>query len=181
MIITKMILKNKKGADKILSVYWFAILILVAGGIFAMVFNFYNSPYDVRALEANIMINQISDCLSSGGILNKNVVSESNFNEDFKNNFMNECNLNFNTEKGTDDGGQYYVEINFYDFNTENSLFNISEGAAELKADCEVKEVKESKRLSECVQRSFYSVDENNNQYLIQILSSIRKIEKNVN
>ena len=31
---------NKKGTDKILSIYWFVVLTLVAGGIFAMVYVF---------------------------------------------------------------------------------------------------------------------------------------------
>jgi len=59
--------KNKRGAEKVLSVYWFVILLLVAGGVFAMVYNFYHHPYDVREIEANLMINTVADCVSTGG------------------------------------------------------------------------------------------------------------------
>ena len=58
---------NKIGADKILSVYWFAILFIVASGIFAMVYIFYGSPYDVRDIESNALKMQIANCLSQGG------------------------------------------------------------------------------------------------------------------
>src|SRR3989344_5603718 len=52
--------KNRIGAEKIISVYWFVILIIIAGAVVAMVSLFYGSPYDVRVTEANIMINQVS-------------------------------------------------------------------------------------------------------------------------
>ncbi len=63
-----MILKNKKGAEKILAVYWFAILILVSAGVFSMVFSF-QAPYDVRELEASVLTGQVADCVSEQGIL----------------------------------------------------------------------------------------------------------------
>ena len=50
---------NKKGTDKIISVYWFTILFIVAGAIVYMAAAFYGEPYDVREIEANILINQI--------------------------------------------------------------------------------------------------------------------------
>ena len=65
---------NRRGGDKILSIYWFAILILVAGGIFGMVYTFYNHPYDVGEIEANLLVNHVSDCLSRGGKLNSLVL-----------------------------------------------------------------------------------------------------------
>ena len=55
--------------EKIISVYWFAILIIVAAAVSAMVINFYNSPYDVRELEANLMIDNVANCLSESGVL----------------------------------------------------------------------------------------------------------------
>ena len=62
--------KNKKGTDKILSVYWFAILFIVASGIFGMVYVFYNSPFDVREIEGRLMINRVSECISKQGLIN---------------------------------------------------------------------------------------------------------------
>ena len=41
---------NRRG-EKYLSVYWFVILAIVAGGIIAMVFVFYGKPYDIREIE----------------------------------------------------------------------------------------------------------------------------------
>jgi len=84
---------NKKG-DKILSVYWFAILVIVAVGIIAMVVVFYGKPYEVRQDESGILIMKISDCLSDGKYLNKNINNE---------NILSECHLVLNDE--------YYLEV----------------------------------------------------------------------
>jgi len=171
---------DKHGTDKILSVYWFVILIIVAGGIFAMVYTFYHRPYDIRELEAGIMINQIADCLSEQGKLNSGLITGGKFNEDFKNNFLEKCHLNFNVENDWDKP-QYYAEINFYDVgDVGNSIFNISEGDKDLISNCEIQKDKKYERLAKCVERRFYSLDEEDNQYLIKILSVVRKTEKNV-
>ena len=67
---------NRRG-EKYLSVYWFVILAIVAGGIIAMVFVFYGKPYDIREIEANVMTNKIADCLSDDvGGLRSDVVNE---------------------------------------------------------------------------------------------------------
>jgi hypothetical protein len=172
---------NKIGADKMISVYWFAILLLVAGGIFAMVYAFYQHPYDVRELEADIMINKIADCLSNKGELNSELVKQGEFNENFKTDFLSICNLNFNVEDEYSwEDDQYYVEINFYIVgDTENSVFEISKGNNKWISSCETQKEKEYNLLAKCVEKRFYSLDENENQYLIKILSVVRKTEKN--
>jgi len=170
---------NKKG-DKVLAVYWFAVLILVAGGIFAMVYTFYHHPYDIREIEAEIMINNVADCLSKQGKLNAGLFNESLFDTGFKNNFLVNCHLNFGVEETWEDIPQYYTEINFYDANDLNtSVFEILEGNKNLISSCEIQEEKEYKKEARCVEKSFFSLHEEN-LYLIKILSIVRKTEKNV-
>ncbi len=173
---------NKKGAEQILAVYWFLILILIAGGIFAMVYVFYHGSYDVRDVEANIMINKLADCLSEGGYLREEFFNITN--ETFllnKNNFLEMCRLNFNVEEKWEDEEQYYVEINIYNFGEINKpIFEISEGNKNWEGFCELQDDKEYEKLVKCVRKRFYSLDEEKNQYLIEVLSIIRKTEKNV-
>ena len=167
--------KNYKGAEKILSVYWFIILIIVSGGIFAMVYTFYHHPYDIREIESDIMVNKVSDCLAKDGKLKEN------FNENLKDNFLEKCSLNFYVEEIWNKEEQYYLQVNFYKFNElESSLLEISNGNKNLISGCKEQNDKEYKRLAKCVERSFYSLDENNDLFLIKILSIVRKTEKNV-
>ena len=52
---------NKKGGDKIISVYWFAIIFIVATGIVYMVLSFYGKPYDIREIEVDLLTDKIED------------------------------------------------------------------------------------------------------------------------
>ena len=167
-----MILKNKK-ADKIISVYWFAILFIVAAAIAYMVISFYGEPYDIRETEAHTLTNKVAGCLSEAGYLKEGVLSE-----DFRENFMEKCKLNFEVEDvyGWREWGQYYVEINFYDFSTNQSISSIKKGNEALKIDCD----KEGKTFPVCLERSFYTLDKEKNQYQINVLSIVRKTDKNV-
>ncbi len=168
---------NKRG-DKLLSIYWFAILVLIAGGIFLMVYNFYNHPYDVREIEAEVLINSVADCLSSEGKINSELIYEGNFSEEFEENFLEKCHLAFESEVW--ELPQYYTEINFYNSSDlDSSVFNITKGNKNLVSGCVIQEEKEYEREVKCVEEEFFSFDENNNLYLIKILSIVRKTEKN--
>jgi len=172
------LITEKKGAEKIISVYWFAILILVAGTIVYMASVFYGSSYDVREIEANILINKVADCLSENGKLNENLFDEQEFNEEFG--ILEECHFNFNAD---DNEVQYYVEIKVYDFeNSEKSLdLEIIEGNINLKNFLEDFPGSNSIVSSS---KSFYILDDKNEEIskelIVEILSIIRKTEKNV-
>lgn len=182
---------NIKGGSKILTMYWFIIILLVAGGIFAMVYSFYNYPYDVRELEGEVMINSVADCLSTGGEIDEALFEEGEFSESFKSNFLEECHLNLEVEevfqKNFDEkeeiwqgNPQYYLKINFYNStNLEESLFDISEGDRNLIADCNIQEEKEYLRTARCVEKGFFSFN-GEDLYLIKILVAVKKTEKNV-
>ncbi|MFC1710553.1 hypothetical protein ACFLZJ_00105 [Nanoarchaeota archaeon] len=173
---------NKKGADKILSIYWFAILVIIAVGVFVMVSNFYNHPYDVREIEANLLKNRMADCLSSNGQFKSNILdSEGNFllnNE----NLLETCHLNFKAEDdfNWDETPQYYIETKIFHISDLNiPVLEVSGGNMNWKADCEIQKEGEYERLAKCAQGGFYSLG-NNGQYLIKILSVVGKVEKNV-
>ena len=167
---------NKRGTDKLISVYWFAILFIVASAIVYMTISFYGKPYDVRELEANTLTNHIADCLSKAGYLKENILG----NEDFKNNFLENCNLNFDVEDTYDwnEQGQYYVGVEFSQ--EENLVFEISEGNKNLISSCGVESEVEKEKLAKCVEKKFYSLDSVGDVYSVKILSIVRKIEKNV-
>ena len=165
-------IKNKKG-DKIISVYWFVILFIVTGAIVYMVISFYGEPYDIREAEAYALTNKVARCLSNAGYLEQEALSPN-----FKENFIEECSFNFETEDiyGWREQGQYYVEIDFYDFSKQTEKIHaIKTGNEALKTDCG-----KGKTFPVCLKRSFYVLDREKNQYQIDILSIVRKTEKNV-
>lgn len=173
--------KSNKGADRVVSVYWFVILMIIAGTAVAMVDLFYNSPYDVRTIEADLMANKISECMSENGRANANLIFEGKINENFS--LIRECSFNFEVESGLDnEHGNYYLEADFFDFDSGENLFLVSEGNPAFKEDCRVAEDSEKYgKLARCVERTLYLSDSLDGRfYEIKILSVVRKTSKNV-
>ena len=164
--------------EKFISIYWFLILILTAGGISAMVFAFYSHPYDVREAEAFILGEKVADCISNNGRINEWI-------EINKDDFLKKCHLNFNTE--FKEQGQYYVKAEIFEINslndlnldTDNLKVFFESGNPAIITHCKPQEEKEIEKLSKCSENVFYSLDSENNQYLIKILSIVKKTEKN--
>ena len=154
-------------------------MILVAGGIFAMVTIFYGSPYDIRAIETELLTNKVADCLSYGGVLNNQLFNNADVSKGFKENFLEICKINFNVEEKFENEPQYYIEINMFDVDDLNTpLANLMEGNKNLVANCNVQENKEFEKLAKCNNQRLYSTL-NNKQYLIDILSIVKKTDKN--
>lgn len=165
----RMKIKNKKGAEKIMSVYWFAILMIVAGAIVYMVSIFYGSPYDVREIEANILINKVAGCLSENGKLKYELT------EELRNSFLEKCHLNFDT---LDKEEQYYLEVEFRNFSDDTLLdFVITEGNVNIKTIFEVTPSSNSIFKSE---KSFYVLNNENKELIVKILAIISKTKENV-
>jgi hypothetical protein len=171
--------KDKQGAEKYLSPFLFVILTIVAGGIFAMVYVFYSAPYDIRNVEANVLLNNVADCVSYVGRIDTNLISNgTNAFQKTGADFLKDCHLNFDTIEWTEE--QYYTEINFYKIdNLDTSVLDIKAGNNNWLADCKIQENKIQASLPQCTEKSFYSLDDKNNQYIIKILTAVRKTEKN--
>lgn len=177
--------KNKKGTDKMLSMYWFAIILIVSFGVFAMVYVFYSAPYEIRGMETEILSNKIADCFSRQGRINPEIFSGEN-GEEFNSGFdlLEECNLNLNVEEDYDwkQEEQYFIEASFYNVgDLSNPGIVLSEGNLNWKPGCFIKDKKEKdfERFVKCREERVYAVDQNSNQYLIKILVGVAKIEKN--
>jgi len=169
--------KNKRG-DKLISVYWFIILTIIAGGIVLMANAFYSTPYDVRNAEAKILSEKVADCIYFGGIMNKDLIASTGaFKKEFDDNFLNRCQLNFDFKE--DFGGvEYYVGVDFFISEVaEESIFSITAGNKNWISDCEVKV---GKKLVECYDNEFWSNSPDGKSYLVKIKSIIKKTKENV-
>jgi len=160
--------------------YLIAIVIIVALGIFAMVYVFYSAPYDVRDVESEILSSKIVDCLSRNGNINPYFLSGDGIN------ILDNCSLTFKVENdfGWERSEQYFFEVEIIELIIQDSSTNIlfSGGNTNWKEDCfiEDKKGKEYKRLVKCNEKRVYALDGLSNQYLIKVLSGVGKNEKNV-
>jgi len=132
------LIRNKKG-DKIISVYWFVILFLVAAAVVYMTVIFYGTPKDIRNAESEVLANKIAECLSEGGYLKEGILEDSSF----KDNLLSKCNINFNVEDFSNwkEKTQYYLEIAINKFdsalpkNLGENIFSFNTGDINLKTD----------------------------------------------
>jgi hypothetical protein len=167
--------RNKRGIEKVMSIFWFAVLIIISFGIFVMIYNFYNYPYDIREVEVDLLSNAVLNCLSSSGKLNSYV-----FEEDFSNNFLERCDLTFEVEneQGWGKNSEYYVEVEISD--EKRILLEIEKGNSNLISSCLDESLKIKKdKLAVCLERKFISLNGEEINF-IKILSILRKTEKNV-
>jgi len=172
---------NKRGGDKVISVYWFAILILVAGGVFIMVSIFYGHPYDVRQVESELLTNKVVDCLSYGGVLNEALFKDNKVSMGFKESFLEICDITFDVEESFEDEPQYYLRVDFYKAENINDFFvpSFVAGNLNLVPGCEVQEDEGFEKMVKCNKERIYSTLDGE-QYLIEVLSIVKKTEKNV-
>ena len=171
-------LKNKKG-DKLLSVYWFAILVIVAVGVVLMANTFYGASYDVRKAESEILAQKVADCIYSGGAFNSQLFNlKGDFREDFKETFLDKCSLNFTIEENFQ-RPPYYVQVDFFrGTDTEKKSFSITEGNKNWVPDCNSK-VAEKSKLATCTSQEFYAKRGSSSVYRIKILSIVGKVDQN--
>lgn len=165
--------------DKIISVYWFAVLLIVAGAVVYMVSSFYGNPYDIRDYETQTLISHVAECVIPNNYLDKKFVSEYE-----SENFLSDCRINFATESdfGWDATGQYFFNLKIQDFNSGESFFDNSFGNLNINDLCTLQKNEiTGEKLPFCLERKFYSVDSDGTQYLVIINAAIDKNEKNVN
>ncbi len=178
------LIESKSGADKLLSLYWFVVIVIISGGVIAMAYNFYGAPYDVRGVESAILSNKVADCISSKGELNGFLYNESGLKKDSGGNFLQNCGINFNVENENNWAGepQYFIDINFYNVNdTTNSVFEIKKGNLNIVSECYIKTAsgKDYQKLVKCDEERVYALDNSGKQYLVKIISGVKKTEKN--
>ncbi len=177
----KFLMKRNSRGEKLISVYWFAILVIVATGIVLMVNIFYGGPYDVRKIESGILAEKVADCIYFGGKVNPLLMTpQGNFREDFRDNLLGRCSLNFTIEEDFK-RPPYYVEVEFFsEGNLKKPSFLVSAGNKNWKPDCNMS-VSGNKKLAKCSEKEFFMRTQTDSYYLVKITSIVGKVEENVN
>jgi hypothetical protein len=76
-----MIKLNKKGGEKIFSIWWFLCLIFIGVAVFIVLNNYFGVVVDVRAIEVNQMYEKIMDCSVKNGFISEVWKEETDFFE----------------------------------------------------------------------------------------------------
>ncbi len=177
---------SRRGTEKIQTAYWFTIIVLVAGSIVFLVGTYGARPFDVRALEADILGQKFADCFVQGGVLSNTLISSSepfSLSSDFLNDPLAFCKITYQVENQFDwkEQSEFASRITFFlfDSNSENgrglTLATSERGSAHLFNDCGI-----SKKSAVCSSREFFTLDSSGKSYVILVDTAVRKVEKNV-
>ena len=79
-MIFKKMLKDKKG-EKLLSIWWFFVIAVVATGITVGVLIYYSASIDMREAEAELLSEKIFDCVVEEGFVVEEIFEEDPQNE----------------------------------------------------------------------------------------------------
>jgi len=106
--------EDKKGDEKIMSLWEIFVLMMVGVGIVVGVLVYYSASVDVRETEINLLYEKITLCLNEDGYLADDYFELGNKNEEEVLNIFEKCNLNPNVIFDTSD---FYFEARLYDEN----------------------------------------------------------------
>lgn len=152
---------NKKADEKVLSVYWIIIIVIITVTIIAGFIIHYSKHKDVREIEAEIIADKIIDCLvNQGAIILK---PEKVFSE---------CNLNF--QDTLFEGEQYYIEVELSNLDRSKIIDKKTYGDANFKEILSLQQ-----KNFKAAEKYVYVLNEKNEQNLLKILAIVRKTEKN--
>ena len=144
---------NKKGED-ILSIWWFAVLFIVAGGIVFGTLSFYSDYADIRSFESEILVNKVERCLSHN-------IKDSFFEGNLD--IFNFCNLYKNSfEKD----GNFFLKI------SENDKTIYLFATQKFDEQCKIKKgVIRAKYFPECYEKEIIVFDEEGKNHFLKIVA----------
>ena len=151
--------KSNKKAQTGHAITWihkFFILVLVVGGVIAVVTSHYGKQYDVREPEAQILAKNLMECIAPKGILN---------NPEIKQEIISSCIVL--------DEKEHYLNL------TENNQ-TLSFGDPFLLTLCQVDEKSTVKKYPSCLGEEYVLLGKENKEHTIYLFLAIKKIEKNL-
>ena len=158
---------NKKGGEKLLSIWWVFVLVIIGGGIFVGVLIYYSVDINVNSVEADVLAERILNCINDNGNLNANI-----FDPNFD--IVQKCNLNSDLFGKS---SYYYFNISIFDNN--NLIFNVTMGDYSFEKDCLIQEKIRANNFPKCSRKIDY-VFYNNKNLKIVILAGANQQGKSV-
>ena len=118
---------NKKGGEKLLSVWWFAVLAIVGASVVIAVLMYSSGNIDVRGIESSVISNKVYNCINDNGILISSFF-------DSKFDIINQCGF---SSEAFRTGSNFMLKVALKDSNG-NEIKSLVEGDAAFEKDCDI-------------------------------------------
>jgi len=120
---------NKKGGEKILSIWWFFILGLVGIAVVGGVLLFYSADFDSRNAEAEIIYDKLANCLNEGGFVDLGLFDDSD-------KIFAKCGLS----REIFDKGYFYFRVTIFDSSGNKEKEISSKVGGSFETECNLGE-----------------------------------------
>ena len=129
--------KDRRGSEKLLSIWWFFVLVIIGGGIVIGLLIFYNADLDVRQVEADILTGKIMSCVNDNRVFREDIFSDVE-------KIYGKCGLNKEIiEK------DFYFRISISD---ESGLIKeIKGGRSEFEEECDIENKVKAEKFPRCI------------------------------
>ncbi len=157
---------NKHADTKLLSIWWFAVLTVIAGGVIIGVTIFQSAKVDVRVLESDILSAKIINCVLDKGYFNSEFVVG-------KMDIFSVCGLN---KELLTTKGNYYIKFQLNDIAGKEIFPLMKYGNNALEGDCLIQQSLISARnFARCSQESVSGLDSNGRKLVLSIMTASNK------
>ena len=131
---------NRRGSEKLLSIWWFLVLAIAGGAIVIGVILFYSAEVDTRTIESAILYERIADCINQNGFIDYGFF-------DGTRDIYKECDL----KKGVfEKGSNLFFEVDLKNAADSSMGTKIVGGDATFKADCGIAKAVEAEHFPRC-------------------------------
>ena len=167
-----MLLMDKTGEKKLMSFVWIFVIAIVVAGIGYGVSVFYSAEVDVRNVEAEILMDRISDCFFEQGFLIEGLLED-----DFD--IFHECKLNRDVIES-----DFYFKIAVLD-NLGNKIREDIREGKNFEVECGVVEGEETEAryFPECVWKErtiIYEQDDKIKKGRLEILTASNQVGEKI-
>lgn len=160
---------NKRGGERLLSLYWFLIFIIIAIGVVSGVFIFNKAQVDIRNAEGNILADKIVNCFVKNGEVNKDLLDKTTGET-----ISSTCGLVLEDKTGRyTDSEQYFVSVLF---NENGNQKLIQTKRTDFIPFCG--QEKSKKNIPLCVDKKLVVLS-GNKLGTLEVLVIVRKVEQN--
>lgn len=166
-------IRGKKGGEKYLSIWWFFVLIIIAGAIVIAVSAFNIADVSTKEIESDILVNRFVDCVIDAGYINKDFLKG-----DFD--VFKRCYL---SKEGIEDKEHYlgYEVYNFDDckvadgkLNCENPVISNSFGILNYEKECDFK----GEHMPQCSEKYIYVLNKEGGKLIMRVKGGSNQVIK---
>ncbi len=166
------LIRGTRGDERLLSLYWFIMFIIIAIAVVSGVVLFYSYPFDVRPAEANLLADKILTCIVNQGYIKQQFLKPA-----AELSLFDVCGIASQdaTHLAYQERRQYGAELKIQGESV------LSDGDVRLLRECDIAVVK--RNIPICVERNLtvLALTNGDREELVQltITTAVRKIEQN--